>query len=265
MVPGRTKTALITDASSGIGAAFVRKFAEMNYQLILVARRHQRMAELAADVRDHFGVNAEVMVADLSNADQIRCVVERIRERKDLEILVNCAGFGIPGKFLEVSLEQWLSMIEVHILATVTLTQAALPGMVERHQGAVINLSSIGAYIRGPSDTIYCATKSFLNAFSVSLASELSGTGVQVQALRPGFTRTEFHSRPEYARMRIQEMIPHFLWMSPENVVEISLRDLEKGRAISIPGRLNRIMIGLARSRLAAPLWVKLVSRPQGR
>ncbi len=257
----KRKIALITGASSGIGAAFARKLAASRYDLILVARRKERLTSLATELHQQFHVDAELLVADLAHLGDIEHIEQRIGELGALDLLVNNAGFGIPGTFVENPVERYLEMIAVHILASVRLTHAALPGMIARGQGAIINLSSIGAFLTGPGDETYCATKAYLLIFSGALQAELAGTGVWVQALCPGFTYTEFHDQPVYEQYHIKAKIPKALWMSADEVVEQSLRALERGRVICIPGFKNRVLILLARMGLAPLLARMLESR----
>jgi len=149
-------------------------------------------------------------------------------------------------------------MIAVHVLATVRLCHAALPGMIARGQGAIINVSSLGAFLTAPSDETYCATKAYLNVFSEVLQAELVGTGVRVQALCPGFTDMEFHDQPIYEQYHIKANIPKALWMSADEVVEQSLKALKRGHVIFIPGFKNHMLVALARSPLKSLLLQRL-------
>lgn len=254
-------TALITGASSGIGAAFAHKLASQGYDLILVARREAKLAQLAAALRQEFRVNVEVLAADLSQPADVARVETRIAGLTPLELLVNNAGFGVPGKFAEIPLERTLAMIDVHVLASTRLSRAALPGMMARDKGGLINVSSIGAFIPKPEDAVYCATKAYLVAFSQALQAELEDTGVQVQALCPGFVPTEFLDHPEYEALQAKDKIPGWLWMSAEAVVEESLQSLKCGQVICIPGFKNRLIVALARSGWASPLLAVLRDR----
>ena len=257
----KRKRALITGASSGIGTAFARRLAACQYDLVLVARRKERLANLATELRQQSHVDVEVLVADLSRPGDIEHIERRIGELGDLDLLVNNAGFGIPGTFVENPVERYLEMIAVHVLASVRLSHAALPGMIARGRGAIINLSSIGAFLTGPADESYCATKAYLLVFSRALQAELNGTGVRVQALCPGFTSTEFHDRPAYERYDIRARIPKGLWMSADEVVDRSLSALARGRVICVPGFKNRMLVLLARMGLAPLLARMLESR----
>lgn len=252
-------TALITGASSGIGATFARHLAARGHNLILVARREERLRALAAELEQQHRITAEVLVADLSIPDGLERVEKRIAELDSLGMLINNAGVGAPDKFAEIDVRKALAMIQVHVIASVRLTRAALPGMIARGRGAIINVSSLAAFFPMPGNTTYCATKAYLNAFSLALQAELRGTGVQVQALCPSFTHTEFHDSPEYQDFD-RSQIPKPFWMSAEQVVTASLNALGNGRVISIPGVTNRLLALLARSGLAS-LLLKILAR----
>lgn len=241
---------MITGASSGIGAVFARRLASQGYNLVLVARREALLRSLADEVQQKFRVNAQVFPADLSNPIHVERLEKRIAEIGDLDFLINNAGFGAPGKFADMQVKRNVEMIQVHILATVRLCRAALPGMIARGRGSIINVSSIAAFMASPRNTTYCATKVYLNLFSEGLQDELQGTGVRVQALCPGLTHTEFHDQAGYEDYK--RKMPKFLWMSAEDVVTESLAALEKGRVICIPGFKNRLIVAAIRNRLCA-------------
>jgi short-subunit dehydrogenase/SAM-dependent methyltransferase len=228
-------TALVTGASSGIGQAYARWLASLGYNLLLVARRAQRLNNLVEECRLHFGVHAEVMIADLSTAEGIERVEQRIENGEDISFLVNNA------------IEGHLGMINCHALASVRFCRAALPGMLARNDGAIVNVSSIGAFIPKPKDVTYCASKAYLNSFSESLAMELAHTGVRVQSLAPGFTLTEFHDHPQYAEFEIKKRIPRWLWMTPDEVVRASLQALGENRVVCIPGFKNQVIAAAGR------------------
>jgi short-subunit dehydrogenase len=243
-------TALITGASSGIGAAFARALAAQGYDLVLVARREDRLRMVAEEVQQKFNVACRVCPADLSHPLHLEWLERKISEIQDLEMLINNAGFGAPGRFAEMEIEKNLAMIQVHILAAVRLCRAALPGMIARRRGSIINVSSIAAFMAGPKNATYSATKGYLNLFSEGLQDELKGTGVRVQALCPGLTDTEFHDRPGYENYKTE--MPGFLWMKAEEVVRESLEALAKSRVICVPGLKNRLLVTVMRNRLGA-------------
>lgn len=243
-------TAFITGASSGIGAAFARQLAAQGYNLILVARRLDRLRALADELNQRESVCAEPLTADLTVPADVERLERCIAEHDSLTLLVNNAGFGTVGAFVKVPLAQHLAMIQVHIMATVRLCYAALPKMIQRRQGAIINVSSTAAFL--PTSTTYGSTKAYLNLFSEALQLELRGTGVHVQALCPGLTHTEFHDSPEFQSPdNMVQKAPKFMWMSAEDVVATSLRMLGNGSVVCVPGVANRIMAAIAHSALA--------------
>lgn len=255
MTASETKTALITGASSGIGAAFARRLASQGYDLVLVARREAQLTQLAAELHAQFNVNIGVLVADLSQVSGVESVEKRITELTNIDLLVNNAGFGVPGNFSEAPLEQTLAMIDVHILASTRLARAVLPGMIARDTGNIINVSSIGGFMPIPAiELIYSATKAYLIIFSEGLQAQLKlqGADICIQVLCPGFTHTGFHDNPAYQAQKIKTQIPAWLWMSAESVVEESIRSLKRGQVVCIPGFKNRVIVTLARSGLAA-------------
>ncbi len=228
-------TALITGASSGIGAAFARQLAAQGHDLILVARRRERLAALAAELEEQHAISVQPLVADLSTLDGIERVKDRIAEVENLDILVNNAGFGIVGKFAESDLTRHLDMIHVHVIASVHLCRAVLPGMIARHRRGIINVSSISAFT-SVGNVSYTATKAYLVAFSEVLQVELAGTGVHVQALCPGFTYTGFHDTPDLINDFDRSRIPKMMWMSADKVVAGSLKALERGNVVLFRG-----------------------------
>lgn len=257
---GPRRSALITGASSGIGHAFATRLARDAYDLIVVARRRERLDELAKRLGEAHGVSVEVVVADLTQADELREVEQRIREQRTLELLVNNAGFGTTGRFAELDPEREEREIRLNVIALVRLTRAALTGMIERGRGSVINVSSVVAFQPDPYNATYGATKAYVNAFTEALHEELRGSGVRVQALCPGATRTEFQEQAGVDASRI----PSFAWQHAEEVVEASLDGLRRGDLICVPGIANRILSSLSRATPHA--WTRrLVAQLAGR
>jgi short-subunit dehydrogenase len=244
------RIALVTGASSGIGEAYAKRLASMSFDLILVARREERLHNLASMCVKRYGIRCEVLAVDLSTDDGINRVEQRILGKGDLDFLVHAAGYDEFGLFQDISIEKTLGLINCLLLTSVRLCRAALPGMLERRSGAIINVSSIGAFMPKSQDSTYVASKAYLNMFSSTLAIELEGTGVRVQALCPGFTFSEFHDDPQYAKYRIKERVPRWLWMTPEEVVEDSLHSLAENRVICIPGLKNRLIVAISRTGL---------------
>lgn len=235
--------AVITGASSGIGAAFARELAARGYDLLLIARRAERLQALAQELHARHGVQVDYLTADLTQPAQVEALAQTLSTRPNLAMLINNAGFGIEGRFDEADPAAELAMLQVHAAATVRLTRAALPGMLQRRNGAIINVSSVAAYLALGGRVMYASTKAYLNVFSEVLRLELIGTGVRVQALCPGYTRTEFHA----ARGRPEPHIPAWMWLSAEQVVRASLRDLQRDQVICIPSLRYRVLATLAR------------------
>lgn len=234
-------TALITGASSGIGAAFAAALAARKHDLVLVARDEQRLAAVAQAAASQHAVATEVLPADLVDPDARGRVEERLRaSEKPIDLLVNNAGFALGRRFLRTTVDEQEQMLDVLVRAVLRLTHAALPGMIERGHGAVVNVSSIAGEV--PYGT-YGAAKAWVTSFSQGLAAELRGTGVRAMALLPGFTRTEFQSRAGIRR----GALPSFLWLDPAQVAEQALRDLDRGRVVSVPTARYRVLTAAAR------------------
>lgn len=234
--------ALVTGASSGIGAAFAERLAQDEYDLVVVARDRARLEKLAAELRKRHGVEVEVLSADLTRDADLSLVENRIAGDSRLAMLVNNAGFGTAGAFARLDPDREEEEIRLNVLALVRLTRAALPGMIACRRGAVINVSSMAAFQPGPYNATYCATKAYVNSFTEALHEELRGTNVKVQALCPGFTRTEFQKR---AGIDVSSL-PEFMWMSPESVVDASLEGLQSSEVVLVPGLANRAVAALA-------------------
>ncbi len=228
--------ALVTGASSGIGAVFARRLARDGYGLILVARRRDRLEELAGELG-----GADVIEADLTRDGDMRRVEERIAGETRLEMLVNNAGFGTPGLFYKRPIENEDQMHRLHVLATLRLTHAALGGMIERDKGAVINVASVAGFAQMPGSVSYCATKTWINSFTEGIRLELKSIGsrVKVQALCPGYTLSEFHDAAHIDR----NTIPGWLWMKAEDVVDASMEGLARDELFVVPGTIYQLLV----------------------
>jgi uncharacterized protein len=226
--------AVITGASSGIGATFARKLAQRGYDLLLIARREERLRALAGEMADAYKISAEPLAADLTRDDDLERAAARIQSAPNLALLVNNAGFGTMGYFFEIDVKSQEQMHRLHVLATMRLTHAALANMVARASGGVINVSSVAGFMVGSQNVSYCATKTWMNSFTKGLALELGArkSPVKMQALCPGFTLSEFHDTLNMDRGGV----PQSFWMTADFVVEASLRGLEKGELLVIPG-----------------------------
>jgi len=245
--------ALVTGATSGIGAAFASRLAQNGFDLILHGRRQKELMDRAKNLERIYSTSVEIIIAELSRPDEIRKVEERINSLDRLDMLVNNAGYWEPGVFWEHSPDSLEAMIMVHNVAPVRFIRAALPRMLERDKGDIINVSSAGAYLNMVTLENYSATKAYLISFTESLHVALMGTGIRVQALTPGFTVTEFHSRLGADFTKEQRT-----WMQPEEVVDESLRALGKGPVVCIPGFKRRFIVKLV-SMLPRSVYYKMM------
>jgi uncharacterized protein len=233
-------TALITGATSGIGAEFARRLAGEGTDLVLVARDAQRLERTSQRLAEAYHVDAEPLSADLTRRPDLDRVEDRLRDAgRPVDVLINNAGFGLPGPFVTGDLDAEERMLDLLVRAVLRLSGAAVPGMVDRGHGAVITVSSVAGYAGFGT---YAAAKAWATSFSETLAAELDATGVQALALCPGFTRTQFHDR-----MGVGRPVPGPLWLSVEDVVDRALSDLRRGRTVSVPGVQYRIAVALLR------------------
>lgn len=236
---GSRPRALVTGASSGIGEAFAEHLARRGHNLTIVARRADRLESLAKRLEQSHGVEVEVFPADLSQAGELRSVEDKLASDPDLALLVNNAGFGTAGRLAELPADGEESEIQLNVLALVRLTRAALPGMLTRGRGGIINVSSMASFSPAPYMATYAATKAFVNSFTEGVAEEVAGSGVELQALCPGFTRTEFQDTADVD----PGAIPKMAWMEAGEVVEASLSGLERGKLVVVPGLANRLAV----------------------
>ena len=214
-------TAVITGASAGLGVEYARQLASRGYDLLITARRIERLQALATELTARYPIKVQVLQADLADEQGIQQTEQAISELNNLTMLVNNAGFGIDGGFADAPLEKHLSMIQVHITASVRLARAAIDRMLPNQRGAIINVASMAAFLPIRNST-YSATKAYLVNFSEALEYEVGPRGVHAQALCPGFTYTEFHETPELKRFR-RSAIPGWLWLKADHVVSDSL------------------------------------------
>jgi short-subunit dehydrogenase len=234
-------TALVTGATSGIGAAYAKLLAKERFDLVLVARDLSRLNAYAKELNKTYKIKVETLQADLTKPAQLAKVEKRLSSKaKPIEVLINNAGFGIKQSFTDTQIKKEQELLDVLVTAPMRLTHAVLPQMIKRDIGVIVNVSSVASWIAGGT---YSAAKSYLTVFSEYLNTELKRTNIKVSALCPGFTRTEFHQR---GKMRMTGL-PNFMWLSSDQVVAKSWKDAKAGKAICVPGWQYLLLSTIAR------------------
>ncbi|AOW91785.1 short-chain dehydrogenase [Rhodococcus sp. WMMA185] len=254
--PSARPIALVTGPTSGLGAGFAKKYASLGYDLVLVARDAERMRELAEEMKALFDTECEILQCDLATASGREEVALRLGEGVD--VLVNNAGFATAGEFWTAEPELLQAQLDVCVTAVMQLTRAALPAMIASAHGTVINVASVAGLLSGRGST-YSASKAYVISFSEGLSGGLDGTGVRIQALCPGFIRTELHQRAGID----MSSIPKVMWLSVDEVVAASLTDLDNGKVISIPGIQYKVLTTVGR--LVPKSLVRRVNNAFGR
>ena len=252
-------TALITGASSGLGERFAYALGQEKYDLILVARRQDRLKAVAEEATRKGAHSTLLIQADLSERNAPEMVFQQVEgEHRTVDLLINNAGFGTSGKFHTLPIGRELEEIDLNVIALVALTRLFLPAMVSRRAGTVMNIASTAAFQAVPHMATYAATKAFVLSFSQALSIELSGTGVKVMTLCPGPTHTEFQQIANTQRARV----PAFAYMDADTVVSQALSAMNRGRSLYVNGLLNSAMAGAVRftprqvvSRLAGSMF----------
>ncbi len=236
-------TVLITGASAGLGAEFAREHAARGDDLILVARRADRLDALAAELAGKHGIRAEVIVADLTAADAADALMDEIAKRGlTVGVLINNAGFGARGDFAALDIAMQLGMIDLNCRTLVALCHAALPGMIERKSGGILNIASTAAFQPGPWMAVYYASKAFVLSFSEALHEEVKDKGVRVATLCPGATRTEFGEVADMTSSTLFKFAGE-----PGQVVRDGMRALDGNHAVKVSGLANAMLAGSIR------------------
>lgn len=251
--PSDASTALVTGASAGIGAAIAEELAARGQNLTLAARREDRLAEIAEDLHARHGVRAGVVACDLGDEaerDRLEAKLEELGV--DVEVLVNNAGFGYAGDFIDADRRRQVEMVKLNCEAIVDLTARFLPAMVRRGRGAVLNVASTGGFQPMPKSATYGATKAFVISHSEALHHELRGTGVSMTAVCPGPVRTEFVDAAGIPRA---DRAPDFVWMSARSVARDAVDAIEQGKRTVVPGALNYATMMFGRY---TPRWALL-------
>lgn len=232
--------AMVTGASAGLGEVFARRLAERGVELVLVARRQERLQALA----DELPVDVEVLAADLTDRSQLARVESRLAAaERPVDLLVNNAGFGAFGPSAELSAEVQTSLVEVNSIVPVRLARALLPGLLERGRGGIITVGSMAGFQPNPHGAAYGATKAFVHSYSQALHEELRGSGVHAMLVAPGITATEFQTVADVP----PEALPDAAFGAPEPVVDAALAAFARGDAVCVPGAANRVLAACSR------------------
>ena len=237
--PSVSGTALVTGASSGIGAEVAKQLASRGFPLVLVARREERLRSLATELSSDHGVEADVIAADLGQEGERGRLEDELRGRgRAVEVLVNNAGFGHQADFARSPRERMVEMVRLNVEGVVDLTSRFVAPMVARGRGSVINIASLGAFQPLPGSAVYGASKAFVLSFSEAIRTELRGSGVTVTAVCPGPVRTEFMAVAEVPG--VEERTPGIVWTSAEEVAKQAVEGAEHDKRVVVPGLLNR-------------------------
>ncbi len=257
-----SKTAVITGATTGIGAEYARRLAADGYDLIITGRRKDIIQKLADNLVNQHNLKVDVIIAEFSDDDDVQKVIDAIKAVENVEILINNAGYsGYMKDFLEVDLKHYEQMIKVHQIVPMRLISVVAPQMIKRGEGTIINVASNGAFFPLPTVFAYGATKAFLKFFSEGLYQELRDKGIKVQALCPGVTDTDF-SKAYFTEEEYGKFISKLknITMSPEAVVDYSLKALKKKKVICIPGLMNKVMAKILPS-LPRNMYYKIAAK----
>jgi short-subunit dehydrogenase len=256
---GPDPLAIITGASAGIGVSLARLAAADGYRPVLVARRRAKLEELAGELSAAGAQEPLVVPLDLSTVEAPERLMDALGPDAPVEMLLNNAGFGTWGPFAETALERTTTMLRVNITSLTAITRLLLPGMLARRRGYILNVASTAAFQPGPDMAVYYASKAYVLSFSEALSEELRGSGIRVSALCPGPTRTEFH---DVAEMKDSRLMENLWWMDADRVAEIGYRALRSGRAVRVPGFINRTLT-LAPRFIPRALTRRMVARIQ--
>jgi short-subunit dehydrogenase len=256
------KTAVITGATSGIGAAYANRLAADGYDLVITGRKKEIIQKLAVDLAAKHSVKIDVIIAELSDDSGLQKLIDAVKTKNDIELLINNAGYsGYARHFEETDVAEHEKMVKLHQIVPLRLISFILPGMIKQGKGTIINVSSTGAFLPMPSNSVYVATKAFLKSYSQVMYQELKSKKVRVQVLCPGFTKTnfarEYYPEDVYERMMSQAKM---VTMTPEKVVDYSLKSLNNHNPVCVPGLLNKVMVFIF-PLLPMSIFSRLVSR----
>ena len=241
------KWAIVTGPTAGIGAAYAKLLAAKGYNLVLVSRDLKRLKQTAADLTASHAIETQVLSADLPTDKGIATLADFIA-KNEIEVLINNAGFGLNSSFVKSSAADEQSVVNILVTAPMLLSHAVLPQMLARKSGTIVNVSSVAGYFAAGH---YSAAKAYVTVLTESMHAEVGKHGVNVSALCPGFTKTEFHQR---AKMKM-DALPSFMWLDADFLVAKSWADAQAGKAISIPGWQYRVMVWIAKN--APRAWMR--------
>jgi len=250
-------TALVTGATAGLGAEFARQLAADGYDLVLVARDTDRLEQIGDELTRLHGRKVKLIGADLTTEEGCTAVAERIEQRDEpVDVLVNNAGFGMYKVFGSAAIADEERQLDLNVRAVLRLSHAAVRVMTARSSGRIVNVSSVSAFVPRGSNATYAASKAWVTMFSEALSVQLTGSGVTVTAICPGFTRTEFHERADADMSHV----PDRMWLGAADVVREGLADAFAGKPVSIPTRQYRRLVLLARV-VPRPLLRRVMAR----
>jgi short-subunit dehydrogenase len=246
---------LITGATSGLGLAYAKEYAKMGFNLIITGRREEKIRKNGRYIEEKYGVKVKVVIVDLSHERGVNELLHQIKE-DEIEVLINNAGFGLKPIFLDVSKEEMDGIMFLQMNAVVILTQSILKQMLTRNSGTIINISSDGAFAVMPRNVLYSSTKLFVLNFTEGLYMELIDSDIHVQVVCPGFIDSDFH---ESAGMNVVKKKKGFMkFMAPEEIVDLAMKDLKKGKVVSIPGA-DAKMVRIMANFLPRKLFYKII------
>lgn len=254
-----SKTAIITGATSGIGACYARELASQGFNLVITGRREDIISKLAAGLSEEYKIKADVVITELSEEEGVQKLVDFIAPIEDIEMLINNAGFGLNKYFIRSDINYQVRMNDLHTTATMKMIYAVLPKMIKQKHGYIINVASVAGMCPLVRDIVYCGSKAFLINFSEALYMEVMKKGIKVQALCPGFTHTDFHGKLELSRSDHKKM-GKLNWMTSEEVVRYSLKRLKMNKVVCIPGFSNRLMVKATRL-IPRSLYYKIIMK----
>ena len=253
-----SKTAIITGATSGIGAEYARQLASQGYNLVITGRRQEIIQKLADGLMDKYKIHVDVILAELSEPSEVQKLIDFIDSKNDIEILINNAGFGLNKYFTRSDIDSLIRMNDTHTNATIKIIYAVIPKMINQNHGSIINVASVGGILPLARDIVYSGSKAFLIRFSEALFMEVMKKNIKYLALCPGFTHTDLHGRFDMSE-KDKKQLSKFKWMSPEEVVTYSLKCIKKNTVVCIPGFQNRLMVKFAQH-LPKSLYYKIVT-----